>query len=348
MNNIDIQLIKKAIEGDKDATQQLNLEPLQGDASSRRYFRISIKGEKFIVMLLPQDTKSEEISKELNHHQLPFIDVANYLKKGGIGVPDIILANPKERIIILEDLGDWTIERLLKEEYNKYELYRLAIDEMIKMHKWALEHPDDNCICFKRQFDKDLLMWEFDHFFQWGLLKLSDKQPTQREIDTLRSMFHHVTQRLCNLPKGFIHRDYQSRNLMLKQGRLRIIDFQDALIGPFIYDFTSLLRDSYVFFDNDETEYFLVYYFTRRNDMGLPMIPLQDLKEAFLLQTIQRKLKDAGRFVYIDRVKGNPKFLPNIPRSLYYATEALKQFNEYASALNIITKYLGDYIGVPE
>jgi aminoglycoside/choline kinase family phosphotransferase len=144
------------------------------------------------------------------------------------------------------------------------------------------------------------------HFREWGLeargIVLSPED---------RSVFDRVAARLArriaSLPRVFVHRDYQSRNLMVREGgSLCWIDFQDALLGPRIYDLVALLNDSYQRFDRAFVEARLDDY-ARAASLGAD--ERRALVTEFDLVTVQRKLKDAGRFVYIDRVKHNDSFL---------------------------------------
>jgi len=340
-----LPILKAAIDGDVDASGQIRLQAMVGDASTRRYFRITVDNETFVVMYLPQDAhRSDEITKAGNPGELPFLQVAAFLSEGGIGTPEIILSRVDERVIILEDLGDETFERLLKRGMNKSDLYERAITEMVRMHKWAFEHPDPDCVCFNRTFDRDLLTWECHHFTEWGMEELTGKALSTGETDVLNRMFNIIVDHLVSVPQGFVHRDYQSRNLMMHNDMIRIIDFQDALMGPYVYDITALLRDSYVFFDENETDFYLDYFYDARKKTGLPVESSVDFKKTFYFQTIQRKLKDAGRFVFIDRKKGNPKFLPNIPRSLKYALDSMKRFPEFNDARTLVKSWLAQYI----
>src|SRR5205823_7257256 len=97
-----------------------------------------------------------------------------------------------------------------------------------------------------RAFDEDLYDWELHHFREWGLEAWSGQKPTADERGQLDANFRRISRELAAAPRGFTHRDYQSRNLMLKDGELVVIDFQDALQGPRQYDLVALLRDSYV------------------------------------------------------------------------------------------------------
>ncbi len=111
--------------------------------------------------------------------------------------------------------------------------------------------PDPECLAFTRAFDEDLYDWELHHFREWGLEVWSGKKPTDAERAELDSTFRDIAKQLAAAPRGFTHRDYQSRNIMVKEGELVVIDFQDALQGPRQYDLVALLRDSYVELDRD-------------------------------------------------------------------------------------------------
>jgi aminoglycoside/choline kinase family phosphotransferase len=122
------------------------------------------------------------------------------------------------------------------------------------------------------------------------------------------------------MPYGFVHRDYQSKNLMVgPTGGLTLIDFQDALLGPRAYDLVALLCDSYVSLDVELQESMIERY------AALRRIDLATLRLEFWHVALHRKLKDAGRFIYIDRVRKNPDFLQWFPQSLVYVGRALGQ-----------------------
>ena len=316
---------------------------LPGDASNRSYFRLSGPGRFMVMKLAAEPFSSEEGPSGGASRRLPFCDVADYLSRGNVAVPEILVTDLDAGFLVLEDLGDVTLERALAAGGNRRDLYRWAIDVLVDMQYWAFLNPDPSNVAFKRSFDADLLMWEFDHFREWGLGEMCGREPDAADSALLKAFFQDVTSRLTAMRQGFVHRDYQSRNLMIKDGRMRVIDFQDALVGPFIYDLVALLRDSYVKFSPSEVDDFLSYY----HEVGRPLMPwipdIEEIRRLFHLQALQRKLKDAGRFVFIDRVKGNPKFLPNIPQSLAYVAEAFDHLPEYAQARAVLKRYLPEH-----
>ena len=312
------------------------LVTLAGGASLRRYHRVTIPGgrpQRLVVMELAGDrAASEEASKDTPSHELPFIDVLRYLEAGGIAVPHLFHHDEAEGLLYLEDLGDITFEsRVLGgavDTQRRY--YQAAIDELVRLQTYAAAHPT-GCIAFRRGFDRELLRWELDHFREWGLEVGAGVQLSPAERTELDAIFDNIADRLAAEPRGFVHRDYQSRNLMVEdlpgedRFRLRLIDFQDALLGTRVYDLVALLRDSYVELPAALLDDLVAYFATAS---GLDPVATRTL---FDWQTVQRKLKDAGRFVYIDRVKKNPGFLVSIPSSHRYVDAALARLPELAS-----------------
>jgi aminoglycoside/choline kinase family phosphotransferase len=292
--------------------------------------------------------------------ELPFINMQRYLVDIGMPVPEIDRVDMDLGVLLLEDLGDRTFEDMIEEVRRDRELsaaehqdaflglYREAIDLLVEFQQAVLNSRNasntaggsHDCIAFGRRFDRDLLRWELDHYLEWGLearLQGDEAARVAARRDELGAAFERVVDRLLELPQTLVLRDYQSRNLMHKAGAWQIIDFQDALIGPFIYDLVALLRDSYIELSSAQVDELLGYYITRGARAALPWCADEDAAvEAFHLQTIQRKLKDAGRFINIDRVKGNPSFLPYYDSSIRYVYEAVHRlagFTELAAIL---------------
>jgi aminoglycoside/choline kinase family phosphotransferase len=299
---------------------------LKGDASNRSYFRVGRFPDSHVVMVMPKDaaTKSEEASKGEPPKELPFVNVHRYLSRLDVRVPRIVRYDDKEGMMVLEDLGDVTFERALDTE-GREPLYGRAIDMLARLRAQAERHPEPSCLAFTRVFDEELYLWELHHFREWGMEAWSGKKPTPAELSELDAVFQRLAKELASAPKGFTHRDYQSRNLMLTGGELVVIDFQDALQGPRQYDLVALLRDSYVELEYAFVDLMLDRYLDRfESDAGIH-VPRGPFKTFFDLLTVQRKLKDAARFEFIHRVKGNPGFLPSIPASLRYVRTALER-----------------------
>jgi len=291
------------------------LHPLAGQASTRRYYRLALEAEprSLILMQLPADAfASDEGPREAGEtktaEELPFLVVADFLERRGIRVPKV--HGHDLPLVLLEDLGDESFEaRLLTKPPATWTSdYEAAVDLLARMHDRC---ADAEGIVKERRFDEELLRWELEHFREWGLE--APYGAAGRELDV---HFDVLAATLAAAPTGFVHRDYQSRNLHWKEGELVVIDFQDAMRGPLPYDLVALLCDSYVPLSAELQDAMVARYCEAR---GLELAAFRPL---FDLQVAQRKLKDAGRFVYIDRVRGNPGFLHHFGQSMRYVGRA--------------------------
>lgn len=325
---------------------------LRGDASTRSYYRAELAtpylgAASLIVMKLPADAlKSDEATSSAVPTELPFLNVQRCLAKRGVPVLQVHAVDMAAGVLLLEDLGDETFfERLQGLDRSEWSAsYETAIDVLAGMHS-RMQSPDPSCIAYDRAFDATLLRWELDHFREWGLEELSGPldADARRALD---ACFDDLVAQLLALPQGFVHRDYQSRNLMwTRRGdseELVVIDFQDALLGPRVYDLVALLCDSYV--DLDESlQVAMLQRYAAKSDMSSS--DTQTLLRGFWRVALQRKLKDAGRFVFIDRVRKNPDFLQWFPQSLRYVGRALKHCPEMASLSALLHRLMP---GFPE
>ena len=298
------------------------VDKLPGGAGNRLYWRIHGPDQRSaVVMELPADpAKSEEASKDHKPVELPFLNVHRYLQGIGVRVPAILLDAARDGFLVIEDLTDRTLEQALLQGVDKQQLYGAAVDRLAALRAQAEAHPDPKCLAWTRAFDYDLYLWECEHFLEYGLLGRGAR-PSGAELDALRGHFEKISRELAAAPRSFTHRDYQSRNIMvLPSGEQVVIDFQDALQGPRQYDLVALLRDSYV-----ELERPLIDQLLHRYAAKLGVQDEKAFVDFFDLLTVQRKLKDAGRFVFIDQVKKNPSFLVHIPSSLKYVRDALER-----------------------
>jgi len=303
---------------------------LQGDASTRSYFRVHAEGVRkgpatLVVMQLPDDAfGSDEGGAQPDTERLPFLEVGDLLRSKGIPVPKIYVEHLERGQVLLEDLGDTTFEQRLADTPKPQwkELYGRAVDLLAEIHERCDDLPPSSIVA-RRRFDHALLEWELDHFRRWGLEELfGTLAPGQAQVAS--EVFSAIVEEIEAMPIGFVHRDYQSRNLMVRRGGdLTIIDFQDALMGPRTYDLVALLCDSYVSLDIDLQEAMIERYAAARR------IDAHQVHREFWVVALHRKLKDAGRFVFIDRKRNNAGFLQWYPQSLIYVGRALAQLPRF-------------------
>lgn len=297
--------------------------PMPGGASTRQFVRVAFKdGGSAVGMFVPGADRPEESVHDLSARpRWPFLDVRDLLEARGVRVPRLLGEDTERGWLLVEDLGDDTLAARIQAHPEERALLYTKAAEGLARAQAALADLPRSSVVQGRGFDAELLFWELEHFREWGL-DARGKKLSPADRAAFDAIARRLAQRIGAWPKSFTHRDYQSRNLMVVDGELVWIDFQDALLGPRVYDLVALLQDSYQDFDAAFVQGRLHEYATAA---GLDEAAAATLRLEFDLVTIQRKLKDAGRFVFIERVKGNPSFLPYIEPSLRKVRTALER-----------------------
>ncbi len=326
------------------------LTPLEGDASNRRYFRVQL-GEKpphsVILMQLadPEGFKQSEEAVSVAAvaiAELPFANVLRHLAQAGVAVPTLYHYDEAAGLLYLEDFGDVTLAEACRqaEDAEQAKLYRAAVDMLVRIHTKASSPANPGCIAFHRSFDAALLDWEFEHFLEYGVVARNRKPMCANDMEAIKAEFHQLTSLIASQPRVFTHRDYHSRNLMVPGKQIGVLDFQDALLGPATYDLASLLRDAYRELDESLIEELLAYYQDQVAKHRRVSANRLGFRRLFDLTSIQRNLKAAGRFVYIERVKKNPKFLEDIPRTLGYVRRNFLRYPELTTLHRLLSRYV--------
>ena len=302
---------------------------LSGDASTRRYFRLSgPDGASSIVALYPESFEATAT---------PFYTVGEALIQMGLPLPKLLDHDGALGIYEQEDLGDLTLQHVLADASptQMVDLYREAIDEIVLVQREASRVPQ-RAICFQTAFDIEKLSWEL-HYFEKHFLELHRKVDLSVEDRSkLAEWFHSLAARIASWPRVLCHRDYHSRSLMQLRGRLFWSDYQDARMGPATYDLASLLRDSYVSLDEefvqDRAEEF--------RQKGAPDETRETFQQRFELMSIQRNLKALGTFGYMAIVRHNPVYLPYIPGTLAHVKRNLARHPELAALASVLRRHI--------
>lgn len=335
--------------------QQFRINRLLGDASNRTYYRLHLerigRPHSMILMELAEPEafkKSEEkVSQStIPIKELPYINILNHLARSGIAVPKLYYYNKAAGWLFLEDLGHRTVEQEIKGKGKKtiQRYYEQALDELVKIQDQGSHQGKYRCVAFGRTFDMPLVMWEFDHFLQYGIPYCARRAIKPSDRKKIRAAFLKIADELARLPRTFTHRDYHSRNLMVHRKRIWVLDFQDALMGPYVYDLASLLRDSYTILDNTLVNKLLDYYQDRSRSSVRQKQNPESFRRIFDLMTVQRNLKAVGRFAYISQVKNNPRFLRYIPQTLRSVKRNLDQYPELSTLRTLLQPYLQEII----
>ena len=316
------------------------LSTIAGGASPRKFHRVKPTREtpgtrglfgnepSAIVMEVPPETPDVAFARGLGR-PWPFLEVRALLEQSGVRVPRLLAEDCEQGLLLVEDLGETLADYLALYPNEREALYATAVRDLARAQT-ALDPLPDDSIVRLRAFDETLLGLEVDHFREWGL-EARDKPLDARDRTLFDAARDRLVATLAKLPRGFVHRDYQSRNLLVSRAargssrELGWIDFQDALLGPRAYDLVALLCDSYQPFERAFVEGRLDDYAAAR---GLGSEARRTLGREFDLITVQRKLKDAGRFVFIEKKRGDASFLPFVEPTLAIVRQALARVTD--------------------
>lgn len=300
---------------------------LAGDASTRKYYRVVVDNQSLVLM------KWDPFQPE----KYPFISVLNHFAEAGVHVPKIIDMSAKDGLVLLEDLGDLTLERKFweqKEPENSFPYYKLAIDEIIKIH-YPASNLKKTCTAFDIEFNTEKFVWEMNYGKEnliKGVLGYDLPEKVDREIVAI---FTKISEILHKEPKYISHRDYHSRNLMIKFDRMCVIDFQDARMGPVQYDLVSLIKDSYVDISDEFGQKILNYYFERAKEYN-KSFDVKHFNTIYELQSIQRCFKACGSFASFFHQREDRRYLKYLTPTLKRVLKSLAGFPEYKTFTNLL------------
>jgi len=281
-------------------------QPLTPDASTRKYYRIAAAAR-------PQETLIvSRYPSPFNPLENTYLDVTRLFEQASLPVPKIIDVADKEGIILQEDLGDVSLATWFKEAEARNDvtgikqMLRRSIELIARIQSATMLAYTMNSVASRFAFDEDKLSWELNYFFDHFFGSYRQRQFSETEAEEIKRELQSIAAELSTRPKALTHRDYHSMNLMVDaKGELRIIDHQDARMGPATYDLVPLLverrlqpaDESWV---SEHQDLFLAL----REKMGLPKIETDDFRYEFDLMTIQRQLKAIGTFSYQTAVVG--------------------------------------------
>jgi aminoglycoside/choline kinase family phosphotransferase len=312
--------------------------PLTGDASDRQYFRLLFPESESMVLALH--------AGPIEFASLPFANVAELLHTIPLPVPAILGHSDVSGVIVLEDLGDVTLQAHLgaAPATEHAGLYREAVALVELLQRRGAELTSDRFIPYRIAFDADKLLWELNFFVKHFLEGYRRAPLTASQRLALEQEWTSIANELASERRVLCHRDYHSRNLMLHRGQLYIIDFQDARLGPDTYDLASLLRDSYVDISDRDLDDLIAYFLALRRGTAIQQPErdghAQEFRRRFDLMALQRNLKALGTFGYQTMARGNPVYIQYMPRTLRYARANLEKYPRFDRLGELLSTHL--------
>lgn len=280
------------------------------DASFRKYYRLTNHLQSYLLM---------DSSLELESLK-PFLEVTKKLSSVNVQAPKILEKNLQEGFLILEDFGSTHYLDLLHTD-NFEVLYKKAIDEVIKM-----QEADVSSLPI---YNKEFLLFEMDLMQAWYMEKLLPISLSTQQKEVITKTLDSIANIVLEQPQNvFVHRDFHSRNIMLKNDdSVGVIDYQDAMSGSITYDLASLLEDSYIEFEREDILKLVLYF---RDKKGLDIDDATFIKW-FDFTSMQRHIKVLGIFARLFKRDGKKGYLKDIPLTLKYLFNTTKLYEETKS-----------------
>jgi aminoglycoside/choline kinase family phosphotransferase len=316
----------------------VGFSPLQGDASTRQYYRLSVEYQEGTAE--PQTLILMQLEAPNVQGETDFIRVLKFLQGIHLPVPELFHFDAERGLLLIQDCGDITLEAqlasadlaTLKNGYVK------AVHLLANMQTEATRAIDANCPAYHVKFDVEKLMWEMDfmleHFIE-GVQQNNLKAATRKEI---RKQLTALCTVLAEQTPCFTHRDYHSRNLMVHHDELVLIDFQDARMGPSQYDLASLLRDSYLPLPESLVWELVDVFIEKKQEQENRPIDHEEFIRVFDLMSIQRNLKAIGTFAYQKKIKNNDRYMRYIAPTLEYVRQAFMRRTELKPLQTVLSE----------
>lgn len=311
------------------------IRPLTADASTREFFRIEWQGTTAVACVYPEPFDPAE---------QPYIDVTHLFLAAHLPVAGIYDVDGGLGVIIQEDLGDRILRDVLIEKMHTEDerSLREAISLIARIQTATELAYEMNFVASRLKFDTEKLLWELS-FFKEHYFTTYRKTPLDERTDRrLSEEFAELSRLLEGYASVLCHRDFHAANLMIDpQGKMRIIDHQDARIGAPAYDLVSLLLDRIT--EPPSPEWLAekrLYFLDMRRKFGLPKIDEGDFAYQFRLQTLQRCLKAAGTFSYQSAMRGKAYFEPFILPMFRIVLRSSRNISGFPTLISVLEKEL--------
>ena len=284
----------------------VQITPIEKGGSGRRFYRVHNTSEQKLILV------KYNLQRKENRH---YVEIARFLEAHDIRAPKIYFHDPDEGLIWIEDLGEndlfshrhesWLVRRVL---------YESTLDQGAKLHRISEADSAEIRNRLPAEFNAALYVWEQRYFLKNCLGRYFRMDATRLGKIASLPALHAVAEKLAALPRVLVHRDFQSQNIIVRNGLAYLIDFQGMRPGLAEYDVASLLYDPYVELSEAERAELATYYIERQREAGHEVG--SQLLEVLPLCAIQRLMQALGAYGFLGLVKKHEGFLHHIPTAL--------------------------------
>jgi N-acetylmuramate 1-kinase len=290
-----------------DLARTVHVAPIEKGGSGRKFWRMHV-GDRSMILVRYGEDRPE------NRH---YVAIARFLASVGVRVPTVHFHDESEGLIVMEDAGDEDLwSRRTDTWLQRRALYQRTLDQALLLHAHAHTAPGRDDLHLQQQFDASLYRWEQDYFIEHCLGRHFGYAGT---ID--RAPLASIAEELASLPRCLVHRDFQSQNIIIRDGEVCLIDFQGLRPGLAQYDLASLLLDPYVSLSAAERDELLAHYLSGLLGPGRTRDP--EFLRVYDLCAMQRLMQALGAYGKLGHADGRTAFLDHIPTAIERLREVL-------------------------
>lgn len=332
--------------------EEISVERITGDASTREYFRARAKFASVIIAVYPSPFDETERAAarlarlEADHPsaRLAFandpcahIEVTRLFLEAGLSVPPVVSVSGADRAMLIEDMGDTRLQDWLREssEAEAVYAYRHAVELIVRIQEATEPAIRADSICSHLAFDDAKLRWELGLFFANYFNKYLHVKLEPALANAVQQDFKVLCSELSARPRVLTHRDYHARNLMMRSGKMFIIDHQDARMGPASYDLASLLRDPYTDLAGDVAGSMVKHFLELKSRSAAPLDDEDEFRIEFELMVVQRMLKAIGTYAS-QAAAGNMVYIAYVQPALERALAAMTKLHRFDATRKLL------------
>ena len=309
----------------------VKITPIEKGGSGRRFYRVHNTPEQKLILV------KYNLERLENGH---YVEIAKFLEAHDIRAPKIYFHDPDEGLIWIEDLGEEDLFSHRSETWMvRRALYESALDQGAKLHRISEDESKDIRTKLPAEFNAELYEWEQTYFLKNCLGRyFRIDQARLRQIAALPAL-HAVAENLAALPRVLVHRDFQSQNIIVRNGLAYMIDFQGMRPGLAEYDVASLLYDPYVQLSDEERTQLTQYYIQRQKEFGWDV--REQFEQVLPLCAIQRLMQALGAYGFLGLAKKHESFLQHIPSALKSLYDIVSRRPDLAPLTEVMQEALG-------
>jgi aminoglycoside/choline kinase family phosphotransferase len=316
--------------------KDLQWQPIPADGSTRTFWRVSIPTSEIRYIAMESTPKTPFKNRE----NLAYLEIGKHLFKKGLPIPEIYRADLTTGRFIMEDMGDMNLQGCVAQSKEKVPIYKKVVEILIRLQVEGSDGFDEAWTCQTERYDRSVMRRYESNYFREAFL--CNYLGLERGLSGLEGPFDHLAgmaSRAGNL--FFLHRDFQSRNIILSGDNIGILDWQGGRLGPLGYDLASLLIDPYTALSAVERNRIFQYYLELlQNHDPKGVDPFQ---EVFPYLAIQRNLQILGAFAYLTKAKKKTHFEAYISPALISLHDLLSELNDpHLSTLEDLVKSILD------